>query len=49
MEGNGFGPAIGIIIIVLLFIAGGVYFIITQQWEQQPTPIELPPVEEEAL
>jgi hypothetical protein len=47
MNEQGLGPTIGIIVIVLLILSGGLYFLLTQEQEKQP--IELPPVEEEAL
>ena len=43
---EGVGPLIGIIVIVLLFVAAGIYFLVTQEMERRA----LPPVgQEQAL
>jgi hypothetical protein len=43
---GGVGPIVGIVIIVLLLIAGGIYFLVTQEIERQNTP---PAGQEQAL
>lgn len=35
---EGVGPMVGIVIIVGLIIAGGVYFLVTQELERMKTP-----------
>jgi len=35
---EGVGPLIGIIVIVLLFVAGGIYFLVTQEMERRALP-----------
>ena len=35
---EGVGPLIGIIIIVTLFVAGGIYFLVTQEMQRRAAP-----------
>jgi uncharacterized protein HemX len=35
---EGFGPFLGIIIIVALMAAGGIYFLVIQEMQRQATP-----------
>jgi uncharacterized protein YneF (UPF0154 family) len=42
-----FGPTLGIVIVVLVFVVGGIYFLFTQELKRPP--VELPPINEEAL
>ncbi|TSC69249.1 MAG: hypothetical protein G01um101456_267 [Parcubacteria group bacterium Gr01-1014_56] len=37
-QDEGVGPLIGIIIIVAIIAAGGIYFLVTQEMERRATP-----------
>ncbi|HVV14813.1 MAG TPA: hypothetical protein VHD55_00140 [Candidatus Paceibacterota bacterium] len=39
-EKEGVGPFVGIIIIVGLLLAGGIYFLVTQELERRAAPTE---------
>jgi hypothetical protein len=39
-QDEGVGPLIGIIIVVALVAAGGIYFLFTQEMHRQATPLE---------